>query len=44
MIENKCKFCKYYIKDKKINNCLQNIVGTTQPEDSSCYKIQKNRL
>lgn len=41
IIENKCKYCKYYIKDKKINNCLQNIVGKINEEDSACYKIEK---
>lgn len=41
MIENKCKFCKYYIKDKSENNCLQNVVGKINSEDSACYKIEK---
>lgn len=34
-----CKNCKYYIKDKKVNNCSQEIVGTVNPNDSACYKI-----
>ena len=36
----KCKNCKYYIKSKTVNNCLQNIVGTVHEEDSACYKIK----
>lgn len=44
---NKCKYCGYFLPELKINNCSQKIVGTTHPEDSSCYKIKyinSNRL
>jgi len=44
MIENKCKYCKCYIKNKIINNCSQGVVGKTNEEDSCCYKIQNNRI
>ena len=36
----KYKDCKYFIKDRKINNCAVNIVATVDANDSSCYKIQ----
>ena len=40
MDKNKCKNCIYYIIEKSVNNCSQNVVGTVKPEDSSCYKIK----
>lgn len=39
-----CKNCKLYISDKIINNCKANIVATSKPDDSACYKIQNNEI
>lgn len=43
---DKCINCKYYIKNKRINNCLQDVVGTINEDDSACYKIflSKNKV
>ena len=39
----KCKDCIYFIDTTTINNCKLNIIGTTKPEDSACYKINDQK-
>ena len=39
-----CSNCKLYISSQKINNCKADIVGTVNPNDSACYKIQFNEI
>jgi len=39
-----CGNCKLYNKYRTVNNCKANIIGTVNPEDMGCYKIQFNKI